>query len=235
VIAINHILRAAALAVVVLAVTVVNAKADFITAYGWVSTEAVVTTPGPGGSPASLALPTCSHGTSTCTTSNADVTFTTTGINFNATGGTIATWLATSMFPLNNLVDKAPGSPMDPTIWEFVGSTSVISSPLSFTIVHDDGVTFSVNGQTVINIALSSATTMGTYTGSTGDVPFDLVYANCCGGATGGTATLQVSPLAAPTAPVPEPSSIVLLGTGIAWIGLLAVRRPFRRASQLTS
>jgi PEP-CTERM motif-containing protein len=223
----NGILRVFALVPVILAVTVVNAKADFITAYGWVSTEGIVTTPGPGGSPVSLALGTCSHGTSTCTTSNADVTFTTSGIDFNKTGGDIADWVATSMFPLNNLVDKSPNSPMDPTIWEFVGNISA-TSPLSFTIVHDDGVTFIVNGQTVISVPLSSATSLGTYTGAPGNVPFDLVYANCCGGAAG-TATLQVRPLAAPTAAVPEPSSIVLFGTGIALIGLLAVRRRFWR------
>src|SRR5215831_14480912 len=176
------IFRLSALTAIVLAVTAVNAEADFITAYGWVSTESVVTTPGPGGSPASLALGTCSHGMSPCTTSNADVTFTTTGINFHLTGGgTIGAWLATSMFPLTNLLDTSPGSPIDPTIWEFVGSTSVTSSPLTFTIVHDDGVTFIVNGQTLISIPLSSATSQGTYTGPSGNVPFDLVFANCCG------------------------------------------------------
>src|SRR5215831_1408498 len=164
------IFRLSALTAIILAVTAVNANADFITAYGWVSTEAIVTSPGPGGSPASLALPTCSHGTSACTTSNADVTFTTTGINFNSAGppGDISSWLASSTFLLNNLVDKTPGSLMDPTIWEFVGTISATSG-LAFTITHDDGVTFNVNGQTVISAALFSApATPGTYTGAGG-------------------------------------------------------------------
>src|SRR5260370_38607915 len=86
-----------------------------------------------------------------------DVSFTTTGISFMPPGlisGTIADWLASSAFPLNSLVDSAPLSPLSPTIWEFFGNTQVTGtpgSPQSFTIQHDDGVTFVVNGQTVVD------------------------------------------------------------------------------------
>jgi hypothetical protein len=112
------------LAFAALVATAPKAQAvDFITAYGWVTTEAIASS-STGGSPASLALGTCHMGTAACTPGNADVTFTTSGIDFNATSASIATWLASSAFPLNGLVDSVPGSPMDPTIWEFVGNGS---------------------------------------------------------------------------------------------------------------
>src|SRR5579864_7156461 len=132
------------LGAVALLVMATAARADFITGYGWVSTEAIVGSP-TGGSPASLALATCHNGLAACTHANADVTFTTTGIGFSATGATVAAWLASSPFTLNSLVDNVPGSLMDPTIWEFVGNAS-FTSPDAFLFKHDDGVTFIVDG-----------------------------------------------------------------------------------------
>jgi len=206
-------LQLSAVAAAVLAFTAVNARADFITGYGWVTTEAI----SQNASPASLASASC-HGGSACTTANADVTFTTTGVDFATGANTISAWLTSSVFPLNNVVDHVPGSPLDPTIWEFVGNISV-TSPDSFTIEHDDGTTFIVNGQTVISAAGPTAATptTGMYTGAAGgSVPFSLVYAECCGA----PGVLQVSLLAPTSAPVPEPGSIALFGTavcGIVW------------------
>jgi hypothetical protein len=82
-----------------------------------------------GATAASLALATCPSGAGACTTGNADVTLTTTGICFNTGSAvTVATWLGTSAFTLNNLVDTIVAQPMDPTIWEFVGNAKFTSS-----------------------------------------------------------------------------------------------------------
>ena len=91
-------------------------------------------------------------------------------MNFNTTDTTIAAWVASNTFPVNNLVDNVPGHLMDATIWEFVGNgtfTGTPGAPQSFTIQHDDGTTFVVNGQTVVNQPqpTSPVVTTGSYTG----------------------------------------------------------------------
>ena len=69
-------------AVIAMAASADATTIDFISGFGWVTTEAIANSL-TGGSPASLLLATCHNGLTTCTTGNADVTFTTTGIGFN--------------------------------------------------------------------------------------------------------------------------------------------------------
>jgi hypothetical protein len=214
---------------------VTMAHADFITGYGWVTTNAIASS-STAASAASLALSTCSHGTAACTIANADVTFTTTGIQFRPPGlasGTIAAWLASSAFPLNGLVDNVPSSPLSPSIWEFVGNTQVTGTPISpqsFTFQHDDGMTFVVNGQTVVNAPgpTGPVVTIGTYTGGAStNAPFTLIYAECCAGAAVLSTDLVGPGTAPPGTGVPEPGTFLLLGSGFA--GLVAARRWRRR------
>jgi len=206
--------RLIALAAAALAFTAVNANADFITGYGWVTTEAIVGS-ATGATKANL------PGTSP------DVSFTTTGLNLSSSlaNGTVAQWMSSSTFPLHNLVDKVAASQqLDPTIWEFFGNISVTSSEV-FSISQDDGVTLYVNDLQHPLFSNPGPNSLinehATYTGPTsGNVPFEVIYTECCGG----PAAVQIGVLTAP-ATVPEPGSIVLLGTVVCGIVFFRRRR----------
>jgi hypothetical protein len=229
----RDVLRLACCAVAVLFMATA-ARADFITAYGWITTEAIVSS-GSGATAASLADPTCSvNAGAACTHSNADVTFTTTGIDLGTfSPASVATWLGTSAFPVNALSASAAtlAAFMDATIWEFTGLgkfTGTPGSPQAFTIEHDDGATFVVNGQTVVSAPgpTPPIPTPGVYTGGAGgSLPFDLIYTECCGGPAV-IATDLVGPESAPG--VPEPAGTALLGTAL--LGLAVFGRKLRKA-----
>jgi hypothetical protein len=112
---------------------------------------------------------------------------------------------------------------MDSTIWEFVGNLNVTgtdANPQMFTIDHDDGVTLLINGQFVINSPGPSFGppnpfffSSGLYTGGAGVVPFELVYAECCGF----PARLKTD--------LPEPSAVLLLGTVLLGLGFKFKRK----------
>jgi hypothetical protein len=206
-----------------------SARADYITGYAWVTTNAIAGS-ATGATLTSLGLSTCSQGTAACTTADANATFTTSGVDFEPAGllsGSIGNWLASNAFAIDNLVYSGASiatTALSPTIWEFVGNISVtgtVATPQTFTFEHDDGVTFIVNGQTVINQPgpTGPANTNGSYTGgASSSAPFTLIYTECCVG----SAVLKVSLLAPGSAPpvsnVPEPTTI-----GLTAIGLVAL------------
>ncbi len=157
----------------------------------------------------------------------ADVTFSVNSpLNFSATDATVNAWLlsgsafniAGSAAALARLMDNG----ITGTMVEFTGMVSVTNGQ-TFTVTHDDGLSLIIGGLDVISAPLPTApvTTTATYTGPTGNFPFQLVYGECCGG----PAVLQVDlPF---RSSVPEPASVALIAGG-----LLLIRgiRRFRKA-----
>ena len=142
-------------------------------------------------------------------------------MNFFGTSVSVGTWLANgSAF---NIVENTAGtlsSLMDNgiqgTLLNFTGFVTVANGQ-NFTVTHDDGLTLIIGG---LNLGFNPGPTApisstATYTGPSGNFPFQLVYAECCGG----PAVLQVDLPFSNTTAVPEPSTIMLLGTGI--VGML--------------
>lgn len=153
-----------------------------------------------------------------------DVTFDVNSpINFSGTGVTVGTWLnSSSAF---NIVENTPGtlgSLMDNgvvgTMLEFTGFVSVTNGQ-QFTVTHDDGISLIIDG---LNLGFSSGptapiTSLATYTGPSGNFPFELVYAECCGG----PAVLQIDLPFSNVVTVPEPGSLLLFGIALAGMGLV--------------
>lgn len=158
-----------------------------------------------------------------------DVTFTTnTPINFSSGGAyTIGEFLASGSGSTILTGSSNLGNTLDNTIFNFTGTVSVTNGE-SFTAGHDDGLTLIIGGVTVINApgGTSFVDTTETYTGPTGNEPFQLVYGECCGA----PAALAISGLDL-TSGVPEPATWALMVFGVGAIG--ATMRSSRKVAYL--
>ena len=157
---------------------------------------------------------------------NPDVVFSVNSpFNFNGTSVSVGTWLASSS--AFNILENTPGtlaSLMDNgtqgTLLNFTGMVTVTTGQ-HFSVAHDDGLTLIIGG---VNLGFNPGPTAPTvtdivYSGPSGNLPFQLVYGECCGG----PAVLQIDlPF---TAAVPEPETYALMLAGFGALGFVARRR----------
>lgn len=111
-----------------------------------------------------------------------------------------------------------PSMSLDNTEFQFMGTTYLGAG--TYTITHDDGTFLYLNGSNTCTVCSGSPTTaeVSTFTiGTSGTYSFDLLYAEV----NGAPAVLDF-PGATPT---PEPSTFVMLGSGLMGVAGLVRRR----------
>ena len=111
----------------------------------------------------------------------------------------------------------------------FVSATS----SYTFTLNSDDGSELFIDGSLVVDDggAHPPLTVSGTATLTAGVHPFELRFFECCGGTSGVDLTLPTGVSFAPSAPVPEPTSLLLvvMGAGVLCIWQFCFRRGMKR------
>ena len=164
----------------------------------------------------------------TAPTTPADATFKVTGLMFdtgeNGHPYTIGGFLRSfGDLVAGSVTMKSTGfslsDTMDNTTFQFIGTSYFVNGE-TYSITHDDGVIFSIAGTNYINSPSPTASDVSSfiYTGTTGVQSFNLLYAEV----NGKPGILETS-----IGATPEPSTLLMLSTGLASIGG-AIRRKLK-------
>ncbi len=149
-------------------------------------------------------------------------TFQTSAINFTAnSSNTIGGFLNSNssiLGTISYLNGFSASSNLDYSVFQFTGA-GWFTNGQQYSATHDDGTVMTIGGLTVINAPLPTSAITNTFifSGATGRYNYQYDFSEVQG------ATVY-STNATPD-PVPEPASLLLLGTGLLGAGALTMRR----------
>ena len=174
-----------------------------------VSTTDANNTPAPGAA---------ISGTECATFQSTTISFT----NGNGAGNTIGSFLNSTQAIIGSVTylnGFGSGSNLDFSVLSFTGSAYFVNGQ-TYSATHDDGTVLTVNGVTVINSpgATAQRTDTFVFSGPTNNYNFAYNYSEAQGA--------SIYATNATVSPVSEPSSLVILGTGlISGLGIFHHRR----------